>query len=371
MKKLSILSALVPMLLLGACTGSQAKFDVTVLNAEGNTVNVIDVNSGETIASLAGDVEKAELPISGKADKDALLAVQAEGDTWQNMFFNDGTPVTVNLADHSLKGSSLNEKLTAYDLDLDAIDKDYEKLMEEYRALTPEEQKFNINSFNNRAESISSAYLKKIKEIAKDNTDNLIPAAFAGLISQVLEEDEAEAFFAADAPYAKHPATLAAKAQIDEQNARQAANEAAKQEAIGKKFTDLEEPDVDGNMHKLSEYLGKGKWVYVDFWASWCGPCRDEMPNVVAAYEKYHPKGLEIVGLSFDKDKEAWVNGIKKLKMPWIHLSDLKGWQTVASDTYNVKAIPASLLVDPEGIIVARDLRGEALGAKLAEVFGE
>ena len=89
------------------------------------------------------------------------------------------------------------------------------------------------------------------------------------------------------------------------------------------------------------------------------------------SYKKYHAKGLEIVGLSFDNDKDAWVKAIADLEMPWIHLSDLKGWETVASDTYGIKAIPASLLVDPEGTVVARDLRGDALGAKLAEVLGE
>ena len=95
------------------------------------------------------------------------------------------------------------------------------------------------------------------------------------------------------------------------------------------------------------------------------------MPNVVAAYEKYHAKGFDIVGLSFDKDKDAWLKAIDELKMPWTHLSDLKGWETVAASTYGINAIPASLLVDPEGIIVARDLRGKALGSKLAEIFGE
>lgn len=363
--------ALVPMLLLSACTGNQAKFNVKVLHSEGATVNVINVASGDIIVSLAGDVENDELPLAGKADKNALLAVQKEGDSWQTLFFNDGTPITVDLADRSLKGSPMNEKLTAYDLDMNAIDNDYDKLVSEFRALAPEEQQAGVEDFRAKAAALDDKYEGKIKEIVNDNKDNLIPAAFVNLIAQTLDESETEAFFAADAPYAKHPATLAVKEELDSQKARMAEIEAAKQASIGKKFTDLEEPDTDGNMHKLSEYLGQGKWVFVDFWASWCGPCRAEMPNVVAAYEKYHPKGLEIVGLSFDNDKEAWVKAIKELKMPWIHLSDLKGWQTVASDTYNIKSIPSSMLVDPEGIIVARDLRGEALGAKLAEVFGE
>ena len=144
---------------------------------------------------------------------------------------------------------------------------------------------------------------------------------------------------------------------------------AAMKAFVGQRFTDLEMLDTDGNSHKLSEYVGNGHWLFVDMWASWCGPCRAEMPHVVAAYEKYHKKGLEMVSISLDNQKEAWVKAITALNMPWTHLSDLKGWQSIVCDVYKVWAIPDNLLINPQGEIVARNLRGEALHEKLKDIF--
>lgn len=123
----------------------------------------------------------------------------------------------------------------------------------------------------------------------------------------------------------------------------------------------------EGEMMKLSEL--RGKVVLIDFWASWCGPCRKENPNVVRVYNKYKSAGFEILGVSLDKTKDKWQAAIAKDGLTWHHVSDLRGWQNKAAQTYGVRSIPHTVLVDQEGKIIARNLRGPALERKLAEIF--
>jgi peroxiredoxin len=128
-------------------------------------------------------------------------------------------------------------------------------------------------------------------------------------------------------------------------------------------------PNPEGEVIKLSEL--QGKVVLIDFWASWCGPCRRENPNVVKVYDKYKDKGFEILGVSLDRSKDRWVKAIEQDGLEWLHVSDLKFWQSVAAKTYGVSSIPYTVLVDREGKIIASRLRGPSLEAKLAEIFGE
>lgn len=140
-----------------------------------------------------------------------------------------------------------------------------------------------------------------------------------------------------------------------------------KRSTAGQPVKDFTQNDVNGKPVKISDF--KGKYLFIDFWASWCGPCRQENPNVLKAYQSFKDKGFEVLGISLDTDAEKWKKAIEEDKLPWTQVSDLQGFRNEIARYYGIQAIPFSFLVDPNGVIIARGLRGPALQEKLAEVL--
>lgn len=185
-------------------------------------------------------------------------------------------------------------------------------------------------------------------------------------------------YFAATYIIPKTPISLTEKAlkqmkkdapSLPQTQELQARLESIKPLDIGGLAPEIALKSPEGEVLKLSDL--KGKVVLIDFWASWCGPCRRENPNVVKAYAKYKDRGFEIYGVSLDKDARKWKAAIEKDGITWLQVSDLQGWSNVAAKRYKVSSIPATVLLDRDGRIIAKNLRGPALEAKLAEVLGE
>ena len=251
---------------------------------------------------------------------------------------------------------------------MDAIDQQAENILKEYRALQQKdpkgelpESKAKARILSERMDSLGEVQLKIVREIIRDNRDNELPAKYIkDAMYQLSYEDLKSALDPRTAYY--HNADLDAAKQL---------LAGYEKRAPGKQFHELTMKDVADQDVALSQWVGKGNYVLVDFWASWCGPCRQEMPYVVSAYEQYHGKGFEVVGVSFDQKKDAWVKAIQQLGMKWPQMSDLKGWKCAAAEAYGVSSIPSNVLVDPTGKIVAMDLRGDNLLNKLKGIYGE
>ena len=223
-------------------------------------------------------------------------------------------------------------------------------------ALTDEQREAKAKQMNDLEEQ----YIATAKEGIKQNINNAVGVFLLKKNHYYMDVEELDPLMSQiPAAYNNDETIIRIKENVEKMKAT----------AVGQKFTDFEMQTPEGKTIKLSDYVGKGKTVLVDFWASWCGPCRREMPNLVEAYAKYKNKNFEILGVSLDQSGDSWKEAIKKLNITWPQMSDLKYWNCEGAKLYAVSSIPHTVLIDGDGIILARGLHGEELQEKLAEVL--
>lgn len=233
----------------------------------------------------------------------------------------------------------------------------------EWRAASPEKRqdKAYAASYAKSYEAADQANYLAVKQFIKTTPNSLVSLyALQDNVGASLDPAEAGPLFEGLSPVVRQsPRGQRFAARLE--NARKL--------AVGALAPDFTQNDPSGKPVKLSDF--RGKYVLVDFWASWCGPCRQENPNVVANYNQYKNKGFRVLGVSLDQPNghDAWLKAIDTDGLAWTQVSDLKGWKNEAAQLYDIQAIPQNLLIGPEGRIVAKNIRGEELSQKLAAVL--
>ena len=360
MKKFGILA--VAAMAMVACQNNENAYTIS------GTVDVAGENDSVSLQLIEGrklvDLQKVavvngKFEFKGVADSVRVAAVSM-GDAFCQLFLEPGQ-IKVDLKADQMAyalGTPNNNAFESYSNDMKALQEEYAAIAQ--KANNPDLSEAEIAEFKKQMGEFEDKYYQAVKNSITDNVGN--DFGLYNLLNNYYLFEPEELAVVLDGYIAAFPTTARLKSI-------KANNDLSLETAVGKQFKDFEMADTDGNMHKISEYVAANKVTLIDFWASWCGPCRAEMPAVKAAYDAFNKKGFGIVGVSLDNNKEAWVKAIADLGMAWPQMSDLQGWACAGAKLYGVNSIPATVLVAQDGTIIAKNVRGEAIKAKLAELL--
>jgi peroxiredoxin len=265
-----------------------------------------------------------------------------------------------NEASLDIQGSKDTQEMVKIETLMETYQAQVNKLNEAYYEAMSANDSEKIKEIQTQAMLLESNQSTAVKETIKSMGSSFATMAAVGLLNpknefQFLDKLVAEL----NEAYPDTKMVIQMKQQLDEMRAL----------SLGQTAPDFELPTPDGKMVKLSDL--RGKYVMIDFWAAWCKPCREENPNIVRLYEQYKDQGFDILGVSLDRTKDAWVEAIEKDNLTWTQVSDLEYFNSAAATLYQIEAIPATYLLDPDGKIIGKDLRGPSLESKLAEIFNK
>lgn len=349
-------------LIITSCSGPTNEYQITgkIDGAKPGWVVLSKVVDNELIPIDSVNTKDGSMAFTGTIDMAEVYYLEFKANEQFHRFFVEPGVIKISgtVTQPVFTGSQSQEIYNTYLSNMDEFNQRYQVLNEEYKAAMQVDDTAKIAQINEDAGVINEEEKAYVREFVKAQSNNVVgPYMVVTNIYQYPYQDlvDVRANFGENISASKYIKML------DEQI------EKLQKLEIGQAAPVFVQNDADGKPVSLADY--KGKYVLIDFWASWCGPCRQENPNVVEAYTKFHDEGFDILGVSLDRSKGPWLKAIADDNLSWTQVSDLKYWNNEASKMYAVSSIPANFLIDPDGKILAKDLRGEDLQNKLKEIF--
>jgi len=368
MKK-TIYCLIVMLVLFGCKTASESApnaFNISgeMRNGDSSILYLQKYENGKMLTLDSAIVKDEKFEFRGTLDVPQRFFLGQKGKDAKMSFFMDAGEMALDghidsLRDTRVIGSELENEYQAFEESLSIFADKQEAIITDYWAADSVGDEEAKNAARDRMDALDGEKQEQVRAYLKENGSSPV-SAYLGYYYLSFEggHEELDAIIAsldpelAASPYVKIMAERSAK---------------LKKVAIGQPAINFALESPDGKQISLADF--KGKYLLIDFWASWCGPCRAENPNVVAMYEEMKDKDFDILGVSFDTKREKWLEAIEADKLTWSHVSDLKGWSSEAGQLYAVNAIPHTVLLDKEGTIIAKDLSVEELKEKLGELL--
>ena len=302
----------------------------------------------------------------GPIEYPQMVLLVAKDKNVRTSFYLENSKISItgkldSLSKAKITGSKTQDEYDSFVASNKVLSDRYTVLYTEYQTANQTGNTTRVAELQKEAGTIQNEMIDLQKEFIRNNPGSYVAPSILNNLSYELELEEIESFISAlDSNVANIPIMMSLKDRVS----------SMKKVSIGQKAPDFTMNDVNGNPVSLSSKIGP-KLLLVDFWAAWCNPCRLENPNLVKIYSEFNKKGFEILGVSLDRTKDAWVKAISDDKLAWTHVSDLQYWDNAAARVYAVSSIPASFLLDESGTIIARNLRGADLYNKVSEVLGK
>ncbi len=365
--------ALLTVSLLTACQGendNKVKFKAEIKGVEDDTEAIFystsEKNSLDPVDTVAVKNERIQIDLP-QVDEQKLYLLKVDGIRGNAVFINENKKIDATIYKDSLRSSDIrsgknNELLQEYLGMVQNMSDKMKSMQGEYRSASMKQDKEKAKKIREKQDKVNKAFIKEQKAFIRDHNSSLVALMVLSDLYQQkrIPSNESKELYKNLAPEIQD--TPIGK-QINE------SLEKASRTDVGEVAPGFSAPNPDGEEVSLKDAMGE--ITLIDFWASWCKPCRIENPNVVKLYNEYHDDGFNIIGVSLDKSKSKWVKAIKEDQLEWHHISNLKYWKEPIAQKYGVRSIPKTFLIDEKGKIIAKNLRGDKLRKKVAEVLGD